>query len=77
MDQEHTPTGRKVPGPYNSFLRYSSLGIQLLGAIGICGYAGYRLDLYLELRFPVFLLSFVLLVFAGMMYQIYKQINQE
>ncbi len=77
MGQERTPTGPKAPGPSNSFLKYSSFGIQLLGGIGLAGWAGYRLDLYLELKFPVFLLSFALLVFAGMTYQMYKQINQE
>lgn len=77
MEQERTPTGPKGPGPYNSFLKYSSFGIQLLGGIGLAGWLGYRLDLYLSLRFPVFLLSFALLTFAGMLYQMYKQLNEE
>ncbi len=75
MEQEHTPTGPK--GPSNSFLKYSGFGIQLLGGIGLAGWLGYRLDLYLNLNFPVFLLSFVLLVFSGMLYQMYKQLNRE
>jgi hypothetical protein len=77
MDQEHTPTGPKGQGPYNSFLKYSSFGLQLLGGIGLAGWLGYRLDLYLELKFPVFLLSFVLIIFAGMLYQMNKQFNKE
>jgi hypothetical protein len=77
MEQERTPTGPKEQEPTNSFLKYSSFGLQLLGGIGLSGWAGYRLDLYLELNFPVFLLSFTLIAFAGMMYQMYRQINQE
>jgi hypothetical protein len=74
MEQEHTPTGQK---PSNSYLRYSNFALQLFAGIGLAGWAGYRLDLYLALNFPVFLLSFVLLVFAGMLYQMYKKINKE
>ena len=74
MEQERTPTGRK---PFNSYLRYGNFALQLFAGIGLAGWAGYRLDLYLNLEFPIFLLSFVLLVFAGMLYQMYKKINKE
>jgi hypothetical protein len=77
MDQDHTPTGQKEPGPSNSFLKYGSFGLQLLGGIGLAAWAGYRLDLYLGLKFPVFMLSLALLVFSGMLYQMYKQLNQD
>jgi len=77
MEPEHTPTGPKEPGPTNSFLKYSSFGLQLLGGIGLAGWIGHKLDIYLALSFPVFLLSFVLIVFSGMLYQMYKQLNQE
>jgi F0F1-type ATP synthase assembly protein I len=62
--------------PYNSYLKYSGLAIQLLAAIGICGWLGYLLDHFLELRFPAFMLLFGFLAFGGMMYQVYKSINQ-
>lgn len=61
----------------NSFLKYSSLGIQLLVTIGLAAYLGRKLDQYLQLKFPAFLLSFVLLSFAGMMYQLYRTLNRE
>ena len=77
MEKERTRTGPKESGPANSFLRYSSFGLQLFGGIGFAGWAGYRLDLYLELKFPVFLLSLSLIVFATMLYQMYKQLNRE
>jgi hypothetical protein len=61
----------------SSFLKYSSLGIQLLVTIGLAAYLGHKLDQYLQLKFPAFLLSFVLLSFAGMMYQLYRTLNKE
>jgi hypothetical protein len=61
----------------SSFLKYSSLGIQLLVTIGLAAYLGLKLDQYLQLKFPAFLLSFVLLSFAGMMHQLYRILNKE
>lgn len=61
---------------YNSYLKYSSLGIQLLAAIGFFGWLGYRLDRYLEIRFPAFMLLFGFLAFGGMLYQMYRFINR-
>jgi ATP synthase protein I len=61
----------------NQFLKYSSLGIQLLVTIGLAAYLGLKLDQHLQLKFPAFLLSFVLLSFAGMMYQLYRTFNKE
>lgn len=38
---------------------------------------GHRLDLYLELGFPVFMLSFIVLTLAAMLYQMYKKLNEQ
>ncbi|MBS1556384.1 MAG: AtpZ/AtpI family protein [Bacteroidota bacterium] len=61
----------------NKFLKYSGLGIQLLVTIGLAAFLGLKLDQYLELKFPVFLLSFVLLSFGGTMYHLYRTLNKE
>lgn len=45
----------------NAYLKYSGLAFQMLGTIGLAVWGGMRLDEYLELRFPVFLLVFTLL----------------
>jgi F0F1-type ATP synthase assembly protein I len=74
MDQERIPTGQK---PSNSFLKYSGFALQLFGGIGLAAWLGYKLDQYLELKFPAFLLTFILLVFGGMMYQVYRNLNKE
>lgn len=63
--------------PYNNYLKYSGLGIQLLGGIGLLGWLGWLLDQYLEFRFPVFMLVFGFMGFIGMMVQLYRSINKD
>ena len=77
MEQGQPPTGPKGQGAFNSFLKYSSFGLQLLGGIGLAGWAGHGLDVYLKFTFPIFLLSFTLIVLTGMLYQMNKQFNQD
>jgi F0F1-type ATP synthase assembly protein I len=40
----------------NSYLKYSGLAFQMIGVIGLAVWAGWELDQYLGLRFPVFLI---------------------
>ena len=61
----------------NSYLRYSGLGLQLLITIGVAGWLGYKLDQYLSLRFPAFMLFFGFLAFAGTLYQLYRTITKK
>ena len=69
------PSPNQKPKPYNNYLRYSSLGFQLLAAIAFFGWLGYLLDRQLGIQFPAFMLTFGFLAFGGMMYQIYKSIK--
>lgn len=62
--------------PVNAYMKYSGLAFQLLASIGICGWLGYKLDQYLSLKFPAFMLLFGLAAFVGIMYQVYKSINR-
>ena len=62
--------------PVNSYMKYSGLAFQLLASIGIFGWLGYKLDQYLNLEFPAFMLLFGLLAFGGMLYKVYKSLNQ-
>jgi F0F1-type ATP synthase assembly protein I len=63
--------------PYNTYLKYSSLAIQLFGAIGLLGWLGYKLDQHLALTFPAFMLLFGFLAFGGMMLQVYRSIKRD
>lgn len=71
------PSPNRKLKPYNNYLKYSSLGFQLLAAIGVFGWLGYLLDGRLGFKFPIFMLSFGFLAFGGMMYQIYRSVNKD
>ena len=72
-------TAQKLPDqkedPVNSYLKYSGLAFQLLAAIGLFGWLGYKLDQYLSLKFPVFMLLLGFLGFVAMMVQIYRSLK--
>ena len=71
------PSRCQKPKAYNAYLKYSGLAIQLLAAIGIFGFIGYKLDQWLEIEFPAFMLLLGFLAFGGMMYQLYKSVNKD
>lgn len=62
---------------YNSYLKYSGLAVQLLATIAVCGWLGYKVDQWLGLKYPIFMLCLGLIGFAGTIYQVYKSINRE
>lgn len=61
----------------NSLIKYSGLGLQMLVTLGVGAWLGLKLDQYLELKYPVFLITFVFLLFGGLMYQLYKTLNKD
>jgi F0F1-type ATP synthase assembly protein I len=73
MTSQKSPDQEK--DPVNSYLKYSGLAFQLLAAIGIFGWLGYKLDHYLSLKFPAFMLLFGFLGFAAMMIQLYRSLK--
>jgi hypothetical protein len=77
MGQSQDPSQpNKKLNQYNSYLKYSGLALQLFIVIGLFGWLGYKIDGWLNLRFPVFLLLLGLSSFGGMMYQVYRSINR-
>jgi len=73
---EQDPSAPKKQTPSDSYLKYSGLGLQLFVTIGVGAWAGHKLDQYVEIKFPAFLLSFVLIAFVGSMYFLYKALNK-
>lgn len=71
------PSHSPKPKPSNTYLKYSSLAFQLLAAIGVFGWLGYKLDQYLQIKFPAFMLLFGFAAFGGMMFQLYRSINSD
>jgi len=76
MSQEPSPDKTKL-NQSNGYLKYSGLAFQLLAAIGFFGWLGYKLDQYINLKFPAFMLLLGFIAFAGMMVQIYRSINRD
>lgn len=66
----------KKPKPFNNYLRYSGLGLQLLLTIGVGAWLGYWLDDFFDLKFPVFLLLLTFSSLGGSLYQLYRQLMQ-
>jgi hypothetical protein len=75
--ESRDPSPRKKPSPSNTYLKYSGLAVQLLGAIGVFGWLGYELDTHLGYKFPAFMLGFGFLAFGGMMFQLYRTIKRD
>lgn len=72
---ESSPPNKKL-NQYNSYLKYSGLALQLLVAIGVCGWLGHKADQYIDNKYPIFMLLLGFLGFSGMMYHIYRSINR-
>jgi len=47
-----------------------------LATIGVFGWLGFKIDQYFSFTFPLFLLLFVFASFGGMIYRIYRSINE-
>jgi hypothetical protein len=45
--------------------------------IGVFGWLGYKIDGWLNIKFPVFMLLLGFASFGGMMYQVYRSINRQ
>jgi F0F1-type ATP synthase assembly protein I len=73
MEPDHST---RKPKPSNNYIRYSSLGLQLVALIAVAGWLGYLLDGYLELKVPVFLILFVVAAFGGFIYNLYRSFNK-
>jgi hypothetical protein len=78
MAESQDPSqANKKPSQSNNYLRYGGLAVQLLVVIGVFGWLGFKIDQWLHIKFPAFMLSLGFLSFAAMMYQVYRSINRE
>lgn len=64
------PSSKKRP--HNLLLRYAGLAFQMMAAIGIALWGGYKLDQWVGMRFPLFMIIFSLLALALLLWQIVK-----
>ena len=59
---------KKQPEDRNAYMRYASMGTQMLVIIGLGVFGGFKLDKWLELKIPVFTILLSLLSVAGAIY---------
>lgn len=57
---------------FDNFIRYSNIGIQMLVIIGAGVFGGYKLDKWMDNKFPVFLVVLSTFAFATAIYTAIK-----
>ena len=62
----------KKKKPFDNFIKYSNIGIQMLVIITAGVFGGYRLDKWMENKFPVFLLLLSTIAVAAAIYTAIK-----
>lgn len=61
----------------NSYLRYSGLAFQMMAVIGLAVWGGMKLDAWLNMRFPVFLVTLTLMSVAATLVITIKSLPKE
>ncbi len=72
-NQENSPK-KKQPENSNAYMRYATMGTQMLVIIGIGVFGGYNLDKWLEFKVPVFTLLLSLGSVAAAIYLTVKDL---
>jgi F0F1-type ATP synthase assembly protein I len=67
----------KKPSQSDGYLKYGGLAIQLLAILGVCGWVGHKLDRWLSLKYPIFMLILGFLGFGAILFQIYRTVNRD
>lgn len=63
----------KQTKPGNDLLRYAGLGGQILVSLGLAVFAGYKLDGWLKMGFPLAVWLLPLLVVSAMIFKLIKE----
>jgi ATP synthase protein I len=68
---------QKPKSPYNSYAKYSSMGLQMGVIIFVGVFGGFKLDELLNLKFPVFTVVLSLLSVFASIYFVTKDLNKK
>lgn len=68
-DREESPT--------NSFVKYSSIGFQMLATIGLFAFIGYKIDEHQHNEKPIVTAILSLVGVLISLYQVVKQLNKK
>ena len=61
----------------NNYIKYTGLGFQMLAAIGLGVWGGMKLDKWLELKFPAFMVALPCLALIGSLSALIKSLPKE
>jgi len=64
MDRKYKEPKKK----FDDFIRYSNLAFEMMAIMGIGTWVGWLIDSWLDLKFPIFLLIFMILSVVGAIY---------
>jgi len=65
MEQNNSQKPKKQ---IDNYIRYSSLAFEMIAIMGIGVWAGYKIDHWLDLSFPAFTFSLMILSVIGAVY---------
>jgi len=72
---ENEPNSQKPKkGLPNDYARYSAMGFQIVAIIFMGVFGGYKLDVFLGLKFPIFTIILSLLSVFGAIYFVVKDL---
>ena len=71
-NQPNSPK-KKQPTP-ESYMRYATMGTQMLVVIGLGVFGGYKLDQWLGMKFPVFTIVLSMVSIAAALYVYVKDL---
>ena len=71
------PMGENEKRNTTNFVKYTGLGFQMLATIGICAFAGYKIDEYRDSEKLIFTALLGLLGVVASLYQVVRQLNSK
>jgi hypothetical protein len=72
MPTNQNSSKKNLPDSRNAYMKYATMGTQMLVIIGLGVFGGYKIDKWLELKIPIFTL---LLSLTGVAAGIYLSIK--
>lgn len=72
MQNQQKKNQKKRNSEFNSFVKFSSLGFEMLGIMAICIFLGIKIDNWLNLEHVFTVILTILSVFAALYYAIRK-----
>lgn len=77
MENPNSKKPPKKPDNNNLLFRYIGLAFQMMATLGVGVFAGYKLDQWIGMSFPLFLIIFSLLALALLLWQIIKDTRRQ